>query len=281
MDNQPLEIFLAVTALLFGGVIGSFLNVCICRLPEGKSVVRPGSRCPRCENPIAWYDNIPVFSWLMLNAKCRHCGEPISWQYPLVEALNAVLFFLVYWRFGLVPATPIYMILVSSLIVVTFVDFATWTIPNEITLPGIVIGLICSVVAMFYPASGLRLEPLYAGVFDALPGVVLGFGVLYLLDKATLLILKKPGMGMGDAKLLAMFGAFVGWKGVLLIIVLASFLGSVIGIIQVLIRKHRGAGQEDHYLQFGPFLSVAGLIIILYGPALLNAYLSFIRGSAI
>lgn len=269
-------------------MIGSFLNVCICRLPENESVIKPRSRCPKCGNSIAWYDNIPVLSWLILSAKCRNCGEVISWQYPLVEALTGALFVCVYWRFGPALASPIYMLLVAGLVLVTFVDLSHWIIPNEVTFPGIFIGLACALVGMFYPQSGLLLD----NAIDALIGIVAGGGVLYLLDKIALLVFKKRGMGFGDVKLLAMFGAFFGWQGVIVILMGASLIGSVAGLLMILIQSRRTpadeaedakapeptgdddeAVPEGNYLPFGPYLVLAGLIFLFFGERLIGMYL--------
>lgn len=290
------SLFLAVS-LIMGLLVGSFCNVCVGRWPHGESVVSPRSRCPKCMNAIAWYDNIPLLSWLILAAKCRHCKAPISWQYPLVEAITGVLFVLVYLRFGMSVATPIYMLLAAAMVVVTFQDLADWTIPNEITLPGVPIGLGLSVVAMMMPNAGLRVDH----PFDALAGIALGFGLLYGLDRIAILVLKKPGMGFGDVKLMAMLGAFIGWQGVLGTLMLASVLGSTVGLSIILYFKLRGqagdvevvADQEEapetatkgdddsddgislgaHYLPFGPYIAIAGLVYLFVGPEVLAWYL--------
>jgi len=289
------SLFLAVS-LIMGLLVGSFCNVCVGRWPHGESVVSPRSRCPKCMNAIAWYDNIPLLSWLILAAKCRHCKAPISWQYPVVEAITGVLFVLVYLRFGMTLATPIYMALAAAMVVVTFQDLADWTIPNEITLPGIPVGLGLSVIAMLVPTAGLRV----VHPFDALAGIALGFGILYGLDRIAILILKKPGMGFGDVKLMAMLGAFIGWQGVLGTLMLASILGSTIGLSMILYFKMKGAPEaaeatpdvEDgegasekddesddgislgaHYLPFGPYIAIAGLVYLFVGPELIAWYL--------
>jgi len=282
MEHQILNTILSVFALAFGGVIGSFLNVCVYRIPRNESIINPGSHCPKCNNPIAWYDNIPVISWLALGAQCRHCKEPISWQYPLVESITATLFLLVYWRFGLVVATPVYMLLAAALVLVTFVDLTDWTIPDQVTIPGIVIGLGCSLIAMFFPNSGLRIEHIHSdiAVIDSVLGIVAGGASLYLLDKLTVLLLQKRGMGLGDVKLLAMLGAFTGWKGVILILIISSFVGSLVGIAVVAIQRYRGTDDRDHYLPFGPYLSLAGFIVVLFGADIVGAYLRFIGLSA-
>lgn len=309
VEIQSLHTFLMILSFVLGALVGSFCNVCVARWPSGESVVSPRSRCPKCMNSIVWYDNIPVLSWLILGAKCRNCGLPISWQYPLVEALTGVLFLLVYLKFGISLAAPIYMVLAAAMVVVTFQDLADWTIPNEITYPGIPLGVALSVVAMFFgEGSGLRVTD----VFDSMLGVLLGGGILFLLDRITVLILKKPGMGFGDVKLLAMLGAFLGWQGVLGTLVIASFIGSFIGLTLLLIVRLRevtggssateseaplpqaGATHGDdaekmedddeeeitisgHYLPFGPYLALGGMIWLFFGPELLTWYIGLMQ----
>ncbi len=238
---QPLHAFFMAMSFVLGCMVGSFCNVCICRWPSGESVISPRSRCPKCRNAIAWYDNIPLLSWLLLGAKCRHCSLPISWQYPLVEAVTGVLFLLVYWRFGFTPATPIYMALSAGLVIATFQDLSDWTIPNEITLPGMLAGLGVALIGMTYDKSMLRvLHPL-----DALDGMALAAFLICLLDGVTVLLLKKPGMGFGDVKLLAMLGAFLGWKGVIGTLLIASVLGSVIGVTMIFVFRAKGEAKEE------------------------------------
>lgn len=283
--NTPLMAFLAFMAFVFGAMIGSFLNVCVYRIPKAESVVKGRSHCPKCGQGIGWYDNIPILSWLILGAKCRNCAQPISWQYPLVEGITGLLFLLVFLKFGLTLATPVYMALAASMVLVTFVDLTDWTIPNEVTFPGIPLGVVFSLVAMFYPESNLILnDPI-----DSLIGIVAGGGFLYLLDKAALFLLKKRGMGFGDVKLLAMLGAFFGWQGVILIIMMASLLGSVVGVAMILAQKRASVqvtvseggsgGEEDavlqsgHYLPFGPYLALAGVLYMFFGPELVGLYL--------
>jgi len=290
-ENDALQLlhpFFMVVSFVLGALVGSFCNVCASRWPAGESVISPRSRCPRCKTPIAWFDNIPLISWLLLGAKCRHCSQPISWQYPLVEALTGVLFFCVYWRFGFTIATPVYMLYAAALVVVTFQDLADWTIPNEITFPGIPLGLVLALVGMAWPDSGLRVTD----IFDALLGIVLGGGILYTLDRVTVLVLKKPGMGFGDVKLLAMIGAFLGWQGVLGTLMMASVVGSAVGIAMILYFRAKpastpaeapvvdtaspapsaSASSEGHYLPFGPYLALGGLLFMFFGPELIAWY---------
>ncbi len=298
-----------ISSFIFGGLVGSFANVCISRWPHGESVVSPRSRCPKCKNSIAWYDNFPVISWLILGAKCRNCGLPISWLYPLVEAITAVSFALVYLRFGAIIAAPIYMFFVVCMIIVTFQDLTDWTIPDEISVWGIFIGLGVAFIGMFFPAAELRVTT----PIDALLGIALGGGIIFTIDRLTLILLKKPGMGMGDVKLLAMIGSFVGWQGVLATLMLACLLGSVIGVSMILYFKSRGEGEgsateadasgkngddtaggdvktetvirsaeddeditlEGHYLPFGPYLALAGVVYIFIGPELIAMYIGW------
>ena len=287
----PMHGALMIASFILGAVIGSFCNVCISRWPSGESVVQPRSRCPKCLSSIAWYDNVPLVSWVMLGAKCRHCHAPISAQYPLVEGVTGLLFVLVYWRFGLTVATPVYMLFSASMVIVTFQDLADWTIPDEITLPGIPVGIALSLLGMVWGASsGLRVTELY----DSLLGAALGGGILFGLDRITVFLLKKPGMGFGDVKLLAMVGAFLGWQGALGTLVIASLLGSVAGLFLILYfrlcpkpevakEEQDTAGNSDdnislegHYLPFGPWLALGALVFMFVGPEIIEAYFSLI-----
>lgn len=286
----PYILFLAF-AFILGASIGSFCNVCISRWPAGQSIIRPRSRCPKCLTEIAWYDNIPLVSWVLLAAKCRHCKAPISVRYPVVEALTGILFVVTYWRFGLVFATPVYMAFSAGMVIVTFQDLADWTIPNEITFPGIPGGIVLSLVGMAWgEATGLRVTEFY----DALLGCIVGGGILFTLDRLTVFVLKKPGMGFGDVKLLAMIGAFLGWRGAIGTLVIASLLGSIAGIGLILYLRIRGVEKtaspeekqaandsdegitlEGHYLPFGPWLALGSLIYLFFGPEIIQAYFSF------
>lgn len=285
-----------VASFVLGCLLGSFANVCVSRWPSGESVVSPRSRCPKCKNAIAWYDNIPILSWLILGAKCRHCKSPISWQYPAVEAITGLLFLAVYWRHGFTLATPVYMLFSFALVVVTFQDLADWTIPNEITFPGIPLGIACSLLGMVFAGSGLRVvQPT-----DAVLGALLGGGIIYSLDIITQVLLKKPGMGFGDVKLLAMIGALLGWKGALFTVVGASFIGSIVGVGMILYFRSRKGDEapedeattdeieydengepvvtlEGHYLPFGPYLAMAGWIYMLVGLEIWNWYFGLLQ----
>lgn len=265
--------FFALVSFLLGSIIGSFLNVVVYRMPRGLSIVAPRSKCPNCDNPVMWYDNIPIFSWLLLRAKCRFCGEPISWQYPLVEGVTGLLFLGVFLRFGFTFATPIYWLLVAGLVVVTFVDLIDWTIPNEVTYPGIPLGIACAGIAMVYPASNLQLQ----SIISSVAGAAMGYLLLKGLDVFSMLVFKKPGMGMGDWKLMAMLGAFFGFANTILIIALSSFVGIALAS-PMIYQKYFGKDADDNpmYLPFGPSIAIAGVIAMFFGPQLIQNYLEFV-----
>jgi leader peptidase (prepilin peptidase)/N-methyltransferase len=246
-------------AALFGAVIGSFLNVCIYRLPAGESLVRPGSRCPQCKAPIAWHDNVPILSYLWLRGRCRSCRARIAWRYPLVEALNAAGYGFIAWRFGATVTAFVYVLLFSALIVVSFIDLDHMIIPNAITYPGMVLGLI----------SGMMILPRW---WESISGFLLGGGYLYFMVVISPYLFKKEGMGEGDVKLLAMIGAIVGWKLVIVIIILAASLGSIVGLTLIAMRK---LGRHQP-IPFGPYLCVGAVVAMLYGTEILAWYGSFL-----
>ena len=216
------RIWMAAIFGLFGATVGSFLNVVIYRLPLDKSIVRPRSFCPGCGQAIAWYDNIPVFSYLFLCARCRHCRAHISWRYPLVELLTAGLWVALFWRFGLGRALPVHIVFATSLVAISFIDFDHRIIPNEISLPGIVVGFACS---FLWYDQGFH--------WESLIGLLAGGGGLLLISIVYLLLRGREGMGMGDVKLLAMLGAWLGWKSLLFILLFASVQGilATIGMV--------------------------------------------------
>lgn len=236
-------------AFIFGLLWGSFANVVIYRLPNGESVVTPRSRCPKCQTMIAWYDNIPVFSWLFLRGKCRKCKTPISARYPFVEFLTGAIFAAVVHRYGISWLTLEYIIFCWGLIVVSFIDFDHMILPDVFTLSGIVIGLI-----------GAAINP-EREFMAAVWGVVLGGGFLWLIAYAYLLLRKQEGMGGGDIKLLAWIGAVLGWTSVPFVVLASSLLGSVVGI---LLAMRRGASLKS-VIPFGPYLALAAIIYLLGG----------------
>jgi leader peptidase (prepilin peptidase)/N-methyltransferase len=250
-----------VVSMLFGAMIGSFLNVCICRLPKEESIVTPGSHCPQCGKPIRWYDNLPVVSFLLLRGKCRHCHRSISVQYPLVEAITALLSLLLFNRFGPSLHYVVYFAFTAALVVITVIDLHHQIIPDVISLPGIGAGLLASWIL---PDTS---------VVNALLGVLLGGGSLFLVATLYEWLFKREGMGGGDVKLLAMIGAFLGWKAVILTILLSSLIGSIVGIAVILWK-----GRDFKYaIPFGPFLSLGAVIALFYGERLIFWYLTLNR----
>jgi len=252
MPTMPI---LIVTFIL-GACIGSFLNVCICRIPESKSIVSPGSACPRCNTLIKFYDNIPIISYLFLLGKCRTCSEPISVRYPLVELLTGLLALATVIKLGISIDFFIYFIFISTLVVITFIDLDHQIIPDIISLPGIPIGLLSSLVI-----ASLSFK-------DALIGALIGGGSLFLVAWGYHFLTSKEGMGGGDIKLLAMIGAFTGWSGVFFTIFIASAIGSLIGVVLMLFAKKN----LKFAVPFGPFLSLGAIAYIFFGPELIFWY---------
>ena len=250
------EWFLYLVAGTLGGLIGSFLNVCIFRLPRGKSIVWPGSHCPSCTHPIEFYDNIPLLSYLWLGGRCRACRAPISIRYPLVEATNALGYLTILWYFGPSWTAALYALLFSALVVVTGTDLTHKIIPNVITLPGIVVGLLGAVTV------------LPVGVINSVLGLTVGGGLLWLLAWLSPYLFGKEGMGGGDIKLLAMIGAFLGWKPALLTIMIGSLTGSIIGISLIALRIIK----RDEYIPFGPSLVLGALLSLFFAEPLLEWY---------
>ena len=244
--------------------MGSFLNVCIYRLPRGESIIWPSSKCPKCSNPIKPWDNIPLLSYLMLRGKCRACGEPISPRYPAVEAANGLIYVLVYYKFGLAGESFFYFAFASALLVIALIDFEHQIIPDEITLPGTALGLLAG--WLFLPDPFLRASAL--GYKSSVIGVIVGFGLYYLVAVAS-----RGGMGGGDIKMMAMVGAILGWKGVLFTTFTGSLVGSVIGIY-LMIFKGRGRKSK---IPFGPFLALGAAIGLIFGQEILSWYLGYGR----
>jgi leader peptidase (prepilin peptidase)/N-methyltransferase len=245
-----------VVAGLFGAVIGSFLNVCIFRLPRGASVVWPASACPACGRSLAWFDNIPVVSYLALAGRCRSCREPISIRYPIVEALTALLFAGAWWLYGPSLLLAARLIFGCALIVLFAIDLEHHLLPNAITLPGIVIGFVFS----------LFTEP---GWLASLIGILIGGGILYATAEAYYRVRGEEGLGMGDVKMLAMVGAFLGWQLTFMTLMLASLAGSVIGGALIVLQR----GGMKTALPFGTFLAVGAALAATVGGPLLDWYL--------
>lgn len=244
-------------ACVFGMVVGSFLNVCICRMPKNESIVSPPSHCPGCSYQIRWYDNIPLVSYLLLKGKCRGCGAHISLQYPLVELLNGILALFLFLRFGPTPAFAALFLFCSALVVITFIDIEHQIIPDEISLPGIAVGFVLS-----FFLKGHTWQ-------NSLLGILLGGGSLLLVAYAYQRLTGKEGMGGGDIKLLAMMGAFLGWKAVPFIILASSLVGSLVGISLMLIQKK----DSKLAIPFGPYLAFGAVLYVFYGKPLIRWYL--------
>jgi len=247
--------FFYLILLILGLVLGSFYNVCIYRLPREESIVWPGSHCPHCHHPLSLLDNLPLVSFLLLKGACRYCHAPISYQYPLVEVLSGCLTLLLGWKYGFSWAFLQGLILVGALLIVSIIDFIHLIIPEIITLPGIFVGL---------GFSWLLGSP---GLYPSIIGLLLGSGTLFILLWAYKRITQEEGMGFGDVELLAMIGAFIGWKGVIVTIFLGSLIGSFVGLPIVIWKKDR-----KYQFPFGLFLSLGALIHLFFGTKLLNWY---------
>jgi len=266
---------------LFGLVIGSFLNVCIYRIPQGKSVVFPRSHCARCGHTIRFYDNLPVVSFLILKGRCRSCGSRISLQYPLVELLTGLAFLGCAWKWKFSAPTYVNSLLLSIVIVLIFIDYHHRILPNILTLPGTLVGILLSplqtisvyedllavkVASWFSPGHAELLLPW----IGSLLGAIIGGGILFLVAFAYEKIRRKQGLGMGDVKMMSMVGAFLGWKLAWLTIFLGSLLGSVAGIFLMIV----GRMNFQTRLAFGVFLGIGTAFNLFYGPQFLNWWLA-------
>lgn len=253
-----------IFAGLFGLTLGSFLNVCIYRIPENKSIISPPSSCPSCGNKIRFYDNIPVISYIILLGRCRHCKESISIGYPLIEVITCLLSIALITRYNLINNNLsqyfIFLIFTSALIVISFIDLRHQIIPDVISIPGIVAGLIIS----FFST--------HITWYDSMIGIIGGGGVLYLFAVIFEFLAKKEGMGGGDIKLLAMMGAWMGWKSIIFIILVASLIGSILGTIALLVSK-KGLRAR---IPFGPFLALGALIYLFFGKEIITWYLNIL-----
>jgi leader peptidase (prepilin peptidase)/N-methyltransferase len=242
---------LIVLALVLGAVIGSFLNVVIFRLPKQLSLAFPGSHCPACQSAIRWFDNIPVVSFLWLRGRCRACRSPISLRYPAVEAVTAALYALAAWHFGSQPALVWAWLLIAALVAVTAIDLEHQLIPDRITLPGIAVGFVASVLTS------------RTSWLESLVGVLVGGGVFFLV-----IVVSRGGMGGGDMKLGAMIGAFLGWKLTVLTIMLAVVSGGVVGVALLI----TGLRQRRDPVPFGPFLAASALVSLFWGDQIIRWY---------
>jgi leader peptidase (prepilin peptidase) / N-methyltransferase len=245
-------------AAAFGAVIGSFLNVCIYRIPKGRSIVWPGSACGSCGHMLAWFENIPIVSYLVLRGRCRACRASISLRYPFVELLTAAMFAGAWWYYGPSVLLISRLLFGCALIVLFAIDLEYHLLPNVITIPGIVAGF----------AFSFLTPP---GWFDSAIGIVVGGGVLWAVAEGYYLLRHEEGLGMGDVKMLAMIGAFVGWKLTLMALMMASFAGSIVGVIFIISRR----GGLKYALPFGTFLALGAALAATIGPGVLDWYLRF------
>jgi len=254
------HVFGVILSILLGLCLGSFLNVCIYRLPEGKSIVSPPSHCPSCGTRLHFYDNIPVISYLILGGKCRHCSCRISWRYPAIETLAASISFLLFIRYGLTYQYLLLLVFLLALVVVSFIDLEHQIIPDSISIPGTIAGLAASFLLP------------HNSIIDSLIGAAAGglglFAVAYLYHAAT----GRAGMGGGDIKLLAMIGAWMGWKALPMIVFLSSLSGALIGVLYLSFSRK---GMRAR-IPFGPFLSLGTIIYLFFGKNIERFYVSLL-----
>ncbi len=264
---------------MFGAVVGSFLNVCIHRLPRTYlSIAWPGSHCPQCGTFLHWYDNIPIFSWITLGGACRYCKGRISGRYVFVEALTSVLFVLAAYWIILTPvksfhaflgwerwfALVVAWYLIANMIIITFIDMAYRIIPDSLNYTGIMLAPFVSVICpLFHPEIPVIENPHLAGLLSSILGIIVGGGILYVVGVIGKIIFRKEAMGLGDVKMMAMVGGFLGWKNAILIFLFACIIGTVFGIISLIITK-------DRYTPFGPHLAIGTLAVLMWHDELLH-----------
>jgi leader peptidase (prepilin peptidase)/N-methyltransferase len=248
------DVVTMVLMALFGAAVGSFLNVCILRLPSKRSIVRPGSRCPHCDRALPWYENVPVVSWIALRARCAGCGRRIALMYPLVELVTVITFVAAWRAFGPTPLLVARLVFLSALIVLAVTDLRERLLPNSITLPGIAAGIACSLIAP-------------PGLLSAAIGVVVGGVVPFVVAEIYYRVRRVEGLGMGDVKMLAMIGAFLGAPLTLLTLFAASFLGVIVGVPLILLTRNR-----RYPVPFGTLLSIGAFVAAFAGQSLLEWY---------
>lgn len=263
-------LYFSLLIFLGGACVGSFLNVCIHRIPRSESVVSPRSRCPECRRPIRWYDNLPLISFFALRGRCRSCGARISFRYVAVEALTAILFTLVWLEYGWSTLTPIHWLVVSGLILATFVDLEHMIIPDRVSLGGMAAGLILSALVPALHQADFIMESLQSSFF----GLLVGAGSLWLVGVIGKWMFRKDAMGLGDVKLLGAIGAFTGWQGVLFTVMISSLLGSVVGLSLIVF----GRKEWQSRVPYGPYLALAAVLWILWGTTWWDAYVAWLAG---
>ena len=275
----------ACFAFVLGPFIGSFMNVCIWRIPRNESVVSPPSHCPNCNAPIRWYQNIPILSWCCLRGKCANCHKPISVRYTIVELLGGILFLMAYFQwgipfffrgdvalYGLQPlrslwAVPVFWVVFAGLILGSFVDLAEQWIPDRVTIGGMILGVPLSVLVPELQGEQMRLHALYW----SLGGLFFGFGFLWLVGFVFSKIVKKDALGFGDVKLIGAVGAFFGPGAVLFTIIVSSFVGAVVGVVLMLRGKAKLGGFTA--VPYGPFLALGVIAWMFWGPGIVGWYL--------
>jgi len=248
-----------VLIFILGLIVGSFNNVCICRIPRSESIIYPASHCPKCRSNISPKDNIPLLSYLLLKGRCRNCKSKISIQYPIVELLTGLTYLIIYLTYGLSIQSLIYIILSSALIIIAFIDLNEQIVPDVISLPGIVIGFI---ISFFVP---------YISFINSALGVLAGGGIILIIGMAGSVIFKKEAMGGGDVKLAAMIGAFLGWRYIIISLFLGFFLGALAGIFLIIAKIK---SRED-VVPFGPFIVLGSFITLLWGEKIITWYIGF------
>ncbi len=264
--------YFTVVVFMFGACWGSFLNVCIYRIPAELSVVKPRSRCPKCMTDLAWKDNIPIFGWIFLGGKCRYCKVPISARYPSIELLTAILFTLVWIRYPYDLLVAPYGVLVFGLVLGSMVDFDEMWIPDRCTIGGMIIGPIFSVLLPSMHGA----ETHMGGLVGSLVGLAAGFGSLWSVSIIGKLILKKDAMGFGDVKLMGALGAFLGWESIIFIVFVSSLLGTIVGVTFIAL----GNKEWQSKIPFGPYIALAAIIWMLGGSALWDLYVDWMQGAA-
>ncbi len=253
---------MAAILTIVGLILGSFYNVCIYRISKKESVVFPSSYCPECKHPLKPGDLIPVLSYISLKGRCRYCKDKIPIRYPLVEIITALAILLLYSKYGLTGRLLAYIILASILIIISFIDIDERIIPDILIIIGTVAGFFTSLLGFT------------VSLVDALLGLLLGGGILLVIGLASLLVLKKEGMGGGDIKLMGMIGLFLGWKMALLSLLLSIFLGGIISLF-LLITNRKKLGE---YIPFGPFISCGTMVALIWGKAILSWYTAYLLG---
>ncbi len=249
-------IIVYVAAFVFGTIVGSFLNVCIIRLPQSKSVISPPSHCPQCQSPIRFYDNIPILSYLILRGRCRQCQATISAQYPLIELIGGTFSLAFMLRYGVSLQYFIYFAFFSALVVIAFIDLRHQIIPDIISLSGIPAGFLSSLILP------------QISILDSALGILTGGGSLLLVAILYHLIARREGMGGGDIKLLAMIGAFLGWQGAIFSLIIGSLFGSLTGIALMIVEKK----DRKFAIPFGPFLSLGAIVYLFWGEGIIRGY---------